>query len=284
MVVVGGGSPEAADTASFPLALPRENEQGGGGQGLSSSSSSLPSGNPFEVISSLVRALESAASGGGSGGTTSSPPASLSFSLSAAADSEGRDAPLAEKKTSLSDGEEEEPEDDEDEGMEQQQLQQQEEGEEENGSSDGSDDGSSNGSDDDLPEDERAWLSSFAAENAGENERALLQDELSRRLPSSFSLAAFFVDDRYLGMLGFALLCAASGAAWVATVSAVQRIGGEAGKKGLETRRELERGSDGEISSSLLEPLAGGAELEGAKTIENPFYNRVVSAADFVEK
>lgn len=272
MVAVGGGSPEEADRASFPLALPRENgaAAAAGRQELappsSSSSPSPPSGSPFEVLSSLVRALESAANGGDGRGAIGP----QSFLLSTVVDSEGRDAPLAEKKKTLDDDDEEEEEeeeqedDDEDEEEEgsMEQQQQQEEGENESGG-------------DDLPEEESAWVSSFAAENAGDNERALLQDELSRRLPPSFSLASFFVDDRYLGMLGFALLCAASGAAWVATVSVARRIRG--GGEGAD--------DDDDASSSLLEPLAGGAkEPKGATTIENPLYYGVVSAADFVEK
>jgi len=213
MVVVGGGSPEQVDASSFPLALPHEN-----GEETSSSAAALSGPNgPFDVFSSLFRAFESAAAaagsdgGGGGGGIRRS-----SLRLSPP-DSEGRDAPLAEKKGSGSDEDEEhfdddDDDDDDDEILEQQQQQQ---------PSDAS------------QQEETLWLSSSplaaATENAasfddGDDDDELSSSSLSPSL-SPFSLTSF-VDDRYLGMLGFALLCAASGAAWVATV------GGERDQEG----------------------------------------------------
>ena len=278
MVVVGGGSPQQADAASFPLALPREDDESEKEDlSSSSSSSSLVSGGPFEVFSSLFRALEAAAAGGSGGFISPSP--ERSFLLS----SEGSDAPLAEKKKKGNfggenddDDEEEEEEDDEDESSSSTEQQQEID--------------TSSGEELDLPEGETTWLSSFSAENAGENERALLDDELSRRISpsSSFSssVTSFLVDDRHLGLWGFALLCTASGAAWVATVSAVKR---ERRRISRERGRESDKEDEDEFSPSLLEPLAGGPGRKGGReeeggAIDNPLYYGVVSAADFVER
>ena len=216
----------------------------------------------MEVFSSLVRALEAAANGA-SGGIISSGGMS--------GNSEGLDAPLAEKKKSLliddeEDDDDEDDDDDDDEGMEQQEQQQEEEEEAES-----DDEGDEVEVEEDLSEDE------------------LFSSSSPSFSPPSFSPLTAFVDDRRLGMLGSALLCAASGAAWVATVSAVAAVRGE-GRRLLEERRRSKGGGGGyeelafsSSSPSLLEPLAGA---EGFKSVtQNPLlYYGVVSAADFVDK
>ena len=266
MVVVGGGTPESADAASFPLALPRERQL----PPSSLPSPSLSGNGPLEMFTSLVRALEAAASGGSGGGVVGS---RQTFLLS------GDNEPLAEKKIlSDDDDDDDDGEKDEDEdgdedvesGAEQQQHHQEEEDEEE-------DEPESDG----LPEAEAPWLSSLAAESAAAGGDGELGVSLLSATPASFD------GRRPLGSsLGFALLCAASGAAWVATVSAAKRAGEKASSEG-------QRDDDKEIppsssSSPLLEPLAGagkeGFESTLESSVENPLYYGVVKAADFAEK
>ena len=261
MVVVGGGTPESADAASFPLALPRERQL----PPSSLPSPSLSGNGPLEMFTSLVRALEAAASGGSGGGVVGS---RQTFLLS------GDNEPLAEKKIlSDDDDDDDDGEKDEDEdvesGAEQQQHHQEEEDEEE-------DEAESDG----LPEAEAPWLSSLAAESAAAGGDGELGASPLSATPASFD------GRRPLGSsLGFALLCAASGAAWVATVSAAKRAGEKASSEG-------QRDDDKEIppssSSPLLEALAGagkeGFESTLESSVENTLYYGVVKAADFAEK
>lgn len=258
MVVVGAGSPDEADAATFPLALPNERSDGDGDESNNNkqqASSSLLDAAlsqllpPSDVVSSLIRAIDTFALSSSSPASRGGEPLGM-----------GSDGPLAEKKDENGDGtaDDEEGDDDGEEGEEEEQeaIQEEERSDDEN----------------DVPVSEAAWFASFAAENAGENDRARLDDELyssstsaSRKGFKSLprSSAASFVDDGNLGMFpGFALLCFASGAAFVATVAAAKRA---------MRRREQQQ------NDSNKRGFEGGGE-----GIRNPLLG-VVSAADFVD-